>query len=174
MLTVTAVPAPWTARAVGHKAHVIRSAPVQGSTLSRDKRNAQRTLWLAQAWISTSEPEVSTTLPPFNAQLSDRSCREHHRRQDAYPFVQDPEAVSRFLLSSPRTVGRDLRKFDIAGHRNLSKPPITNICFPQPRPCVRRLRSYRQAPQEPWWSWYGRWSAPPPYQHRQVPPRLLR
>ncbi|KUM63887.1 hypothetical protein ACN42_g3173 [Penicillium freii] len=57
------------------------------------------------------------------------------RRQDAYPFLEHPEA---------------------------------------PRPCVCRLRSCRQAPQVPRWSRYGRWSTPPPYQHRQVPPRLLR
>lgn len=84
---------------------------------------------LARAWISTSEPEVSTTLFPFKAQLSDRSCREHHRRQDAYPFLADPEAVSRLLLSFPRTFGRDIRKSNIAGHRMSSQPPITNICL---------------------------------------------
>ena len=42
------------------------------------------------------------------------------------------------------------------------------------RPRERRSRSRGQAPQAPWRSRSGRWSAPPPHQLRQVPPWLLR
>lgn len=54
----------------------------------------------------------------------------------------------------------DEKLFDISTKATLA----LTLLLSQSRPRLPRTRSCRKAPQASRWSWYGRWSAPPPYQ----------
>lgn len=153
---------------------------------------------LSKSLLQTIVPNFCT--PPSRSFSIDKPSITTTTVQDAYPFLQDPQGMP-LSPSTKFEMNENVRIDDGPGRDLLTSftAPRPRLCrqwscwqAPQGTNDLNESQSARQynmmageseksvkltcGPHSPAprWSWYGRWSAPPPHEPRQVPPWLLR
>lgn len=128
-------------------------------------------------WVGWLVSQAAKTSPPTSRPRRN-STRKRHQQipSPCLPVLRRPASCT-FYDILPKHVGFDMvglshfaticwnrrcdeKLFNISTKATLG----LTLLLSQSRPRLCRTRSCRKAPQASRWSWYGRWSAPPPHQ----------